>query len=126
MEDKINYEINFKYKIFDILEKNMVLNFFAYCIINVFQVAWAPGIGVKESEFKDRWDVEQGVTYVPWPQMPEDLTRLKDGGIIDEESLPENLKGDKCHNYTIVKIEKKLVNSSTTHKLGFSNNFIDL
>jgi hypothetical protein len=50
--------------------------------------------------------------------MPEDLTRLKDGGIIDEESLPENLKGDKCHNYTIVKIEKKLVNSSTTHKLG--------
>jgi hypothetical protein len=55
--------------------------------------------------------------------MPEDLTRLKDGGIIDEESLPENLKGDKCHNYTIVKIEKKLVNSSTTHKLGFSNNF---
>ena len=57
------------------------------------RVAWAPGIGVKESEFKDRWDVEQGVTYVPWPQMPEDLTRLKDGGIIDEESLPENLKG---------------------------------
>lgn len=57
------------------------------------RVAWAPGIGVKESEFKDRWDVEQGVTYIPWGQMPDDLNRLKDGGIIDEDSLPENLKG---------------------------------
>lgn len=91
---KINDEITFK--------------LFADYAIIVFQVAWAPGIGVKESEFKDRWDVEQGVTYVPWPQMPEDLTRLKDGGIIDEESLPENLKGDKCHYYTIVKIYKNL------------------
>lgn len=57
------------------------------------RVAWAPGIGVKESEFKDRWDVEQGVTYIPWTQMPEDLSKFKDGGIIDEDSLTENLKG---------------------------------
>ncbi|XP_071133579.1 SR-related and CTD-associated factor 4-like isoform X2 [Mytilus edulis] len=57
------------------------------------RVAWAPGIGVKESEFKDRWDVEQGVTYIPWTQMPEELSKFKDGGIIDEDSLTENLKG---------------------------------
>lgn len=57
------------------------------------RVAWAPGIGVKESAFKDKWDVEVGATYIPWSSLPEDLSSLIDGGIIDEDSLPENLKG---------------------------------
>jgi hypothetical protein len=34
-----------------------------------------------------------GATYVPWSELPEDLSGLIDGGIIDEDSLPENLKG---------------------------------
>ncbi|XP_061176862.1 SR-related and CTD-associated factor 4-like isoform X2 [Saccostrea echinata] len=57
------------------------------------RVAWAPGIGVKESMFKDKWDVEVGATYIPWSDLPEDLSGLIEGGIIDEDSLPENLKG---------------------------------
>lgn len=59
----------------------------------LIQVAWAPGIGVKESAFKDKWDVEVGATYIPWSSLPDDLSSLIDGGIIDEDSLPENLKG---------------------------------
>lgn len=57
------------------------------------RVAWAPGIGVKESEFRDKWDVDAGTTYIPWSKLPDDLSNLIEGGIIDEETLPEHLKG---------------------------------
>lgn len=59
------------------------------------QVAWAPGIGVKESSFKDFWDVELGVAYIPWSKLPSDLSLLVEGATVDEESLPEHLKGDQ-------------------------------
>lgn len=58
-----------------------------------FQVAWAPNIGVKESQFKDFWDLELGVTYIPWSSMPANLAPLLVGAIIDEETLPDHLKG---------------------------------
>lgn len=61
--------------------------------ICLLQVAWAPGIGVKESAFKDKWEVDVGATYIPWSSLPDDLSGLTEGGIIDEDSLPENLKG---------------------------------
>ncbi|OWF37540.1 splicing factor, arginine/serine-rich 15-like isoform X1 [Mizuhopecten yessoensis] len=57
------------------------------------RVAWAPGIGVKESEFREHWEVDAGTTYIPWSKLPDDLTNLIGGGIIDEETLPEHLKG---------------------------------
>ncbi|CAG5132100.1 unnamed protein product, partial [Candidula unifasciata] len=60
---------------------------------NSLKVAWAPGIGVKESVFKDLWDVELGVTYIPWEQLPAEVTPLVAGGMVDEDSLPERLKG---------------------------------
>ncbi|CAL1544517.1 unnamed protein product [Lymnaea stagnalis] len=60
---------------------------------NALKVAWAPGIGVKESVFKDLWDVEHGVTYIPWEQLPSDVTPLVAGGMLDIDSLPEKLKG---------------------------------
>lgn len=58
-----------------------------------FQVAWAPNIGVKESQFKDFWDLDLGVTYIPWSSMPANLAPLLVGAIIDEETLPDHLKG---------------------------------
>ena len=58
------------------------------------QVAWAPNIGVKESQFKEFWDVELGVTYIPWSSMPANLMPLLEGAIIDEETLPDHLKGE--------------------------------
>ncbi|CAG5130165.1 unnamed protein product, partial [Candidula unifasciata] len=62
---------------------------------SAMKVAWAPGTGIKESAFKDLWDVDQGVTYIPWDQLPNDVTPLLVGGMVDEESLPEKLKGMK-------------------------------
>lgn len=60
---------------------------------SALRVAWAPGIGVKESSFRDMWDVELGVTYIPWNKLPADMSQLLEGGVIDEESLPEHLQG---------------------------------
>ena len=56
------------------------------------QAAWAPGKGVKESEFKDCWDVEVGVAFIPWERVPDDISDLAEGGIIDEDSLPDHLR----------------------------------
>ncbi|KAL8588474.1 hypothetical protein ACOMHN_054053 [Nucella lapillus] len=60
---------------------------------SALRVAWAPNMGMKESAFKDRWDVELGVTYIPWDKLPSDLSPLLDGAMIDEDTLPEHLKG---------------------------------
>ncbi|GFY45306.1 hypothetical protein TNIN_182471 [Trichonephila inaurata madagascariensis] len=62
---------------------------------NSVKMAWAPGKGVKGKEFKDYWEVEAGVSYVPCEKISADseaLDLLEEGGFIDEESLPENLK----------------------------------
>ncbi|VDP09894.1 unnamed protein product [Soboliphyme baturini] len=54
------------------------------------KMAWAPGKGVKE-DFKDMWDAEIGVTYIPWDKLPTEFSPLLDGGIIDADSLPPHL-----------------------------------
>jgi hypothetical protein len=53
-------------------------------------VAWAPGKGVKAKEWKDYWEVEQGVSYIPWSKLSNliDFDSLEEGGSFDEESLP--------------------------------------
>jgi RNA-binding protein 16 len=58
------------------------------------QLAWAPGKGVKGKEWKDYWEVELGVSYIPWSKIPRDLDLdgLEEGGMIDEETMPEWLK----------------------------------
>jgi len=59
-------------------------------------VAWALDVGVKQSEFKDLWDVELGATYIPWSKVPDNLEQLAEGAFIDDESLPESVRS----NYT--------------------------
>lgn len=55
---------------------------FTFC-----QIAWALNKGIK-AEFKQYWDVELGVTYIPWSKVREDqLEELKDGGILDVDTL---------------------------------------
>jgi RNA-binding protein 16 len=58
----------------------------------LFQVAWALSVGVKESEFKDLWDVELGATYIPWSRVPDSLRELAEGAFIDDESLPDSVR----------------------------------
>lgn len=57
------------------------------------KMAWAPGLGMKGKEFKDYWDVELGVSYIPYEKLSKntDFELLEDGGMIDEESMNETL-----------------------------------
>nr|XP_055053348.1 SR-related and CTD-associated factor 4b [Misgurnus anguillicaudatus] len=51
------------------------------------KIAWALNKGIK-SEFKKYWDVERGVTYIPWGKVkPDDIQSYRDGGILDVETL---------------------------------------
>ena len=70
------------------------------CII---QAAWATNKGVKESAYKDLWDVELGVTYIPWDQMPIELENLSEGGVVDDETLPSHITGSQ-HKSVLVTV----------------------
>lgn len=51
------------------------------------QIAWALNKGIK-ADFKQYWDVELGVTYIPWSKVKEpQLEELKEGGILDVDTL---------------------------------------
>ncbi|CAK1555286.1 unnamed protein product [Leptosia nina] len=58
-------------------------------------VAWAAGKGVKGREWKDYWEAELGVAYLPWTALHArwvlgalSLDALEEGGAVDEETLP--------------------------------------
>ncbi|XP_059608121.1 SR-related and CTD-associated factor 4 [Phlebotomus argentipes] len=57
-------------------------------------ISWATGKGVKSKEWKDYWDLDLGVSYIPWPKIDHttDLVALEEGGMFDEDTLPEWLK----------------------------------
>jgi RNA recognition motif-containing protein len=68
-------------------------------------VAWAPGKGMKGREWKDYWEIDTGVSYIPWIKLRGDtnLEEFEDGGCVDEDTLPDYLKqklksGDKENN----------------------------
>ncbi|XP_060525913.1 SR-related and CTD-associated factor 4 [Cylas formicarius] len=60
----------------------------------VITLAWAPGKGVKGKDFKDYWEGDLGVSYIPWVKIKEDvdLDLLEDGGMFDEDTLPAWMK----------------------------------
>lgn len=61
------------------------------CLI---QIAWALNKGVKQ-EYKQFWDVDLGVTYIPWEKVKlDDLDGFAEGGIIDQETVND---GEKKH-----------------------------
>ena len=59
-------------------------------LMSFLQLAWAPGKGVKGKEYKEYFDTEQGVAYIPWKKLGNgvDFQALSDGGWIDPETLP--------------------------------------
>lgn len=67
-------------------------------LTNVFfscQIAWALNKGIK-AEFKQYWDVELGVTYIPWSKIREvQLEELKEGGILDVDTLSPGKNSDR-------------------------------
>lgn len=51
------------------------------------KIAWALNKGIK-SVHKKFWDVERGVTYIPWGKVKvEELDAYREGGMLDEETL---------------------------------------
>lgn len=70
------------------LEKVLVntLSFTLLCFCPI-QIAWALNKGVKQ-EYKQFWDVDLGVTYIPWEKVKlDDLDDFAEGGIIDQETV---------------------------------------
>lgn len=62
---------------------------------NLFsQLAWAPGKGMKGREWKDYWEVDYGVSYIPWSKLSRDtdFDLLEEGGMLDQETMPDWLK----------------------------------
>lgn len=62
---------------------------------NLIKVAWAPGKGMKGKEFKDFWDVDLGVSYIPYENVHEnaDLELVEEGGMLDEDTIPPHIQG---------------------------------
>ena len=51
------------------------------------QIAWALNKGIKP-DLKPLWDVELGVTYIPWAKIREDqLEDIQEGGMLDVDTL---------------------------------------
>ncbi|KAM9318210.1 SR-related and CTD-associated factor 4-like isoform 2-T2 [Pholidichthys leucotaenia] len=51
------------------------------------KIAWALNKGIK-SAHKKFWDVERGVTYIPWSKVKvEELQSYREGGMLDAETL---------------------------------------
>lgn len=57
-------------------------------------ISWAAGKGVKSKEWKDFWELDLGVSYVPWLKLDNntDFESLEEGGMFDEDSMPTWLK----------------------------------
>lgn len=49
---------------------------------------------MKGKEWKDYWEVDIGVSYIPWSKLRLDtkLEDFEDGGCVDEDTLPDSLK----------------------------------
>ena len=60
--------------------------------MNNLKVDSAPGVSIKDSRWKGHWSLESGTTYIPYSELPDDLTTLCAGGIVDEDSIPEKCR----------------------------------
>lgn len=57
-------------------------------------ISWAAGKGVKGKEWKDYWDLDTGISYIPYNKLSNstDFESLEEGGMFDEDSMPVWLK----------------------------------
>ncbi|KAK4336659.1 hypothetical protein RND71_043663 [Anisodus tanguticus] len=79
------------------------------------KMAWAPGKGMKGKEFKDYWDVEVGVSMIPYEKLNSDtdFELLEDGSMIDEESMPPSLLEIRNKKLKENKQQNESVNNTT-------------
>ncbi len=70
------------------------------------QLAWAPGRGVKGGAYRNFWNLDDGVSVIPWEAIssPSELAKFTDGGWIEPGtcppgmSPPEPTKGPSMHS----------------------------
>lgn len=50
---------------------------------------------MKEKKYKDYWEADVGCSYIPFSMLHTeiDLDELEEGGVIDDETVPQPLKG---------------------------------
>ncbi|XP_056641196.1 uncharacterized protein LOC130448053 isoform X1 [Diorhabda sublineata] len=81
-------------------------------------LAWAPGKGVKGKDLKDYWEGDLGVSYIPYTKIKQDIDidLLEDGGMIDEETMPQWMKEkvEKMGKKPNVDITNISINTGTT------------
>lgn len=93
--------------------------------------------GMKGKEFKDYWDLELGVSYIPYDKINKDtdFELLEDGGMIDDESMSPALfelrnkklnedKEQKLNEMSSSQIETSLtstVTTSTSNSVSMAN-----
>uniref|UniRef100_A0A672IQT6 SR-related CTD associated factor 8 n=1 Tax=Salarias fasciatus TaxID=181472 RepID=A0A672IQT6_SALFA len=78
----------------------------------IIKIAWALNKGVKQ-EYKQFWDVDLGVTYIPWEKVKlDDLDGFAEGGIIDQETVND---GEKNH-FTFVALSSSSVFTCTMER----------
>lgn len=82
-------------------------------------ISWAAGKGVKSKEWKDYWDIDLGVSYIPLEKIPKDVDfeSLEEGGMFDEDSIPKWLK-EKQKKKLKEKNEKNDVTHFTSSIMG--------
>jgi len=56
---------------------------------------------MKDKEWKDYWEIEDGVSYIPWEKLNKeiDYDELEVGGMLDEDTMPEWLKSKLFYKY---------------------------
>lgn len=66
---------------------------------NIIKVAWATNKGInKDKHAKAFWNVEIGCTFIPWSELERspgssiDFMKWSDGGLIDEDSIPDKYR----------------------------------
>ncbi|XP_061824586.2 SR-related and CTD-associated factor 8-like isoform X1 [Nerophis lumbriciformis] len=83
----------------------------------VIKIAWALNKGVRQ-EYKQFWDVDLGVTYIPWEKVKvDDLDGFAEGGIIDQETVNEEWDTAKTSEST-----KDVMSQALSTETSSSNN----
>lgn len=79
----------------------------------VIKIAWALNKGVKQ-EYKQFWDVDLGVTYIPWEKVKlDDLDDFAEGGMIDQETVNNEWESQR-NTETVKETQSQAVTAETS------------
>ncbi|NWH27367.1 SCAF8 protein, partial [Grus americana] len=82
----------------------------------IIKIAWALNKGVK-TEYKQFWDVDLGVSYIPWEKVKlDDLEGFAEGGMIDQETVNtewETARSSEAAKESIQTTQSAAVDKST-------------